>query len=179
MIQKLRNRLSATKRDERGSGELIAFIVAFPIIWFLLMSMIDVSIWLSVRAQVQNAADNGARLSSLYGSTKSGVASWPTAPANANTVEKVVTATIYDGSRCLPTGGCPGGYKPFVQCWFGNSATFNGVTKATVAGERTTCTVRYKFSQVVQGDIFGFIGMTTNEFTVTGYQFSETGFGTS
>ena len=158
--------------SERGDAELVSLLFMLPFSIMLMLSFIDLSVYFNVRASVQQQALNGARLTALYGGSSAGLT---TNPDRKNTGD-IIDANIYSGGRCQYAGGCPTGYKPDATCYVLNNDG-SRATRATRAGQQAVCEIKYKFAPVVQGDIFGFVGITTGQFTVKGTYYTETGFG--
>lgn len=171
MLMKIRNRMRW--RSERGDAELVSLLFMLPFSIMLMLSFIDLSVYFNVRAQLQQQALNGARLTALYGGNSAQLSTNPTRKDTGD----IVKANIFNG-RCVLAGGCPTGFTPTVKCKVldDNGRTINnGIAQR--AGQQAECDITYQFAPVVQGDIFGFVGITTNQFTVKGNYYTETGFG--
>lgn len=172
MLIKIRQKMRWN--SERGDAELVSLLFMLPISIMLMLSFIDLSVYFNVRASLQQQALNGARLTALYGGSS---ASLTTNPLRKNTGD-IIDSNIYSNGHCNFAGGCPTGYIPNATCYVlddaGNKITNN---RAQRAGQKAQCEIRYKFQPVVQGDIFGFVGITTGEFRVMGTYYTETGFG--
>lgn len=169
MLMKIRNRLRW--RSESGDSELVSMVLMIPISVFLLLSFIDLSVYFNVRAGLQQQALNGARLTALYGGSRASLSTNATHEA----VYTTILNNIYTNGKCVAASGCPRGYVPRVSCVVINDAGTR-VTIADRAGQDARCDIAYKFQPVVQGDIFGFVGITTSEFHVQGNYYTETGF---
>lgn len=163
-MRKLIQRLSK-RRNERGSAEVISMIFVMPFLLFLILALIDVSLFMNTKTSVQNVTRDAVRQAASWGGTASTVRLNPT---GLNTAQ-LIKNRLYNSS----TGKCT--YSncispPVVTCT---------PAKASTAGTDISCTVTYKYKTVVPGsDLLGFSSLTSGPsgFTITEHSITETGY---
>jgi Flp pilus assembly protein TadG len=61
------NALQSRRRSDRGDSQLVTFVLVMPLLFMLVVTMIDVSIYFSNRAVIQQVARDGARQVAILG----------------------------------------------------------------------------------------------------------------
>jgi Flp pilus assembly protein TadG len=171
MIEKLRNFVKK-RRNENGSADLVVTLFMLPLAVFLILALIDLSMYMNTRSSVESVVRDATRQSAMWGGT----------------------GTVADGVRLNSTGlSAPqrianslvrsGGSSSDVKCKFSNCvpgkapvATCDSVRVAN-AGATITCSVTYYYKTVTPGtDLLGFSAITSKGFTITSTAISETGY---
>lgn len=149
------------KRSTNERGDVVQTLLMMPIAIFLLFALINLSSYFSLRAQIQDTARVGARLTALYGGNSAGAVMNNT----GKSVETIVLGTMWDGSKCT-LSYCT--QKPTVKCT-------PSITK--VAGELVTCNIKYHYSPIapVPEGLEGFNGVTGQPMSVSATYVAETG----
>lgn len=148
--------MQKVQRREDGSSDLVTTILLLPLALFLLLSLIDVSMYFTARSSVQNETREGVRLAAMWGGTSSGV--------RLNNTGKSVQSHI---ASSLSNG------KPKVTC----SIAGKNKAIATYAGEKVACTTTYTYKTVTPGsDYFGFGAITGKKIVITETALTETGY---
>lgn len=149
--------MQKVRRREDGSADLVTTVLLLPLALFLILSLIDVSMYFTQRSSVQNETREGVRLAAMWGGTAKGV--------RLNNTGLSVPQHI---AASLPKG------KPKVSC------SISGSTKKTIAtnaGEKVSCTTTYTYRTVTPGsDYFGFGAITGKNIVITETALTETGY---
>lgn len=127
--------LFSKKRKEEGSVDIIVTLFFLPFLLALVFSIIDVSLYFQVRAQVENITRSGARQVALYGGTS------PNIPLNiqivgGKNISNIVLAKLYSNGHCT-LSGCS--KPPTVSC---------SPLKANSLSNNATCTSTYNYEPV-------------------------------
>jgi Flp pilus assembly protein TadG len=142
-------------------ADVVQTVFMFPIAIFLLFAMINLSSFFQLRAEVQNVARDGARLTALYGGQSPN--------AIRNTTGKSVTdqlmTQLWDGKQCT-LSYCTA--KPVIKC---------SPEVARDAGEIVKCTITYAYSPIapVPDGLEGLNGVVGQPIAVSATYVSETG----
>lgn len=148
------------RREEKGSSDIVVILLTLPIVIFLLLSLIDISLYFQARTMVQNVTRDAARDVSVWGGAS---ANSPLNPTNRS-VQNQARDRLWDGQQCT-SGNCS--RSPVVTC------TPNQTSRA---GQTVSCTTQYWYHSLVPGNpISAFGGLTNASFTITEYARSETG----
>lgn len=161
MQDKIRKLLK--RRDETGSAEIITTLFVMPFLLYLILALIDVSLYMNTRSSVESVTRDGVRQASMWGGTGQNVRLNPT----GKSVDTLIFERLYSGDKCTYSSCIA---PPSVTC---------GPTQVSNAGTPITCSVTYKYKSVVPGmSLLGFEGITKNAdgFTITEKALSETGY---
>lgn len=157
-MRNFRNRLANASKKENGASDAISMLILLPILLMLIFSMIDISLYVMARSNVQGIARDGARQVAMWGgesSTLRGKAAKPSA--------NMKNALQHNDGSCKPSA-CQKGKPPTVKCT---------PARTSNAGQEVSCTITYYYQSVVGN--FSFFGAITNSpFTVKQYAYSET-----
>lgn len=146
------------RNNESGSGEVVAVLFMLPLVLWLILSLIDVSIYFQARTSVQNVARDSARQVAIWGGNKS--------PLNPSSTAIATNAknTLWNGKKCSPSACSK---APAVTC------TPN---KTSRAGQQVSCSITYYYKSVAPGNPFtGFSGFLNKKFVIKEVARSETG----
>lgn len=145
--------------SESGSSEVITTLMVIPLVLWLIFSLIDTSLYMQARSEVQNVARDGARQVAIYGGNDS----------RLNPDNKAISQQVFD--RLYQNGKCTASVcdaPPIVTC------TPNATT---AGGQEVGCTIEYSYRAIYGNNpITGFAGFLAQSFTVTETAFAETGF---
>lgn len=158
MLKQIRSFVN--NRDERGSAELPVTIIMLPFVLFLLFALIDMSLYLNTRSNVQSVLRDGTRLVALYGGNSSGS---PLNPTGRN-IDAIVKDRLWQNGACTKSN-CDS--QPIVSC------TPN---LARNIAQDVSCSVTYDYRPVVYDVFFGFTNISDAKFTITETSISETRF---
>ena len=154
----IRTTLKPRSKSENGGSEIITTLMILPLILWLIFSLIDVSVYLTARSSVQNAARDAARQVSVWGGNNSRLN-----PLGVT----VATATfnqLYNNGKCTP-GACT--RPPVVSCT-------PEVTNRP--GDSVQCSITYYYRSIYAGNpITGFASFLNHSFTVVETARAETG----
>lgn len=172
MIEKLRNFVKK-RRDENGSADLVVTLFMLPFAVFLILALIDLSLYMNTRSSVESVVRDATRQSAMWGGSgtyeKDGVRLNLTGKSAAQRIADalVISESTESNVKCKFSNCVPG--KPPV-------ATCNPA-RVTVAGTTITCTVTYYYKTVTPGtDLLGFSKITSSGFTISSTALSETGY---
>lgn len=162
---KLMGRLRSMREEkESGAADVISFLFVFPLLFFMVLSIIEFGLHLQVRSQIQSVARDGARLTAMYGGSAKGV--------RLNNINKSVDTYMMD--RMWNSNGCKLSLckkKPTVsKCTPTSSKQF---------GTEVKCTITYFYKPYISGLFtFGLEGITSPSKGLTFVQYSvtETGY---
>lgn len=158
-LQKHLGRLRDREQGERGDGELVTALFIIPIVLWILFSLIDISLYMQTRSEVQNVARDSARQVAIYGGNNSRLNPY------GDSIARVTLERLYQDGKCTP-GLCE--KAPTVQCTPGT---------ATQAGQQVGCSITYHYRAIFGNNpITGFAAFLGSEFTVTETAYAETGF---
>lgn len=163
-MHKLIQRLSK-RRNESGSAEVISMIFVMPFLLFLILALVDVSLYMNTRTSVQNVTRDAVRQSANWGGTSANIRLNPT---GLNTAQLIKNRLYNSSTGKCKYSGCT--TPPVVTCT---------PAKASTAGTDISCTVTYKYKTVVPGlDLLGFSTLTSNPdgFKITEHNITETGY---
>lgn len=169
VIQKMRS----LRKTEDGASELVTTLFMLPLALFLILSLIDVSLYFNARSTVQNDTREGVRQAAMWGGTgaKNTVR---LNPGNTTTAQNIKNVMYDSATGKCKQGGCT--KAPVVSCKTITSASANA-SVAKKAGDRVTCTTTYYYKTVTPGsDYFGFGAITGSSITITETALSETGY---
>lgn len=157
------NALRSRARGERGSGELITAMIIIPVILALILSLIDMALYMQARSHVSSAARDGARMVAIYGGNNNPALQPP--GFGGKTVQRVIRDRLWNGSRCT-LSHCTS--QPTVRCT---------PSVTTRAGEQVECSVTYRYRSLYGNSPLNiFKGVTGKAFTMQGTARAETGF---
>lgn len=153
--------LQRRKQSESGSTEVITTLFMIPIILWLILSLIDVSLYFQARTTVQNVARDSARQVAVWGGNESPLRPYEV-PVNVNGFNALFNSAT---QTCKP-GNCK--TAPLVNCTPPLTA---------YAGQEVSCTVVYEYKAINPGNpLTGFTGFMNKPITITEYARAETGF---
>lgn len=161
MQDKIRKLLK--RRDENGSAEIITTLFVMPFLLYLILALIDISLYMNTRSSVESVTRDAVRQAAMWGGTGPSVRLNPTGKG----VDTLIFNRLYEGGKCNYSSCIA---PPSVTC---------GPTQVSNAGTPVSCTVTYKYKSVVPGmSLLGFEGITKNAegFTITEKALSETGY---
>jgi len=145
--------------SDRGDSEIITTLMVIPLVIWLIFSLIDTSLYMQARSEVQNVARDGARQVAIYGGNDS----------RLNPDNKSISQQVFD--RLYQNGKCTASVcttPPVVTC------TPNSTT---AGGQLVSCSITYSYSAIYGNNpITGFAGFLGHSFTVSETAFAETGF---
>lgn len=73
-MKRLIARLSKACRSERGDSNVIVMIIIFPLLWAIIMTILDMGVFMTDRTIITNTLREGARSVSIVGGTTSDLA---------------------------------------------------------------------------------------------------------
>lgn len=148
-------------RDESGSTEVVTTLIMIPLVLWLILSLIDVSLYFQARTSVQNVARDASRQVAVWGGNDS----------NLKPYQGSVSTNAYNSLYNVNTGKCTVGacsQPPTVTCT---------PSIAPNAGTEARCTVVYHYKAINPGNpLTGFTGFMNKPITITEVARSETGF---
>lgn len=147
-------------REERGSSELPVTIIMLPFVLFLLFALIDMSLYLNTRSNVQSILRDGTRLVALYGGNSAGSPLNPT----GRDINTILADRLWKNGACTQSN-CDS--QPIVSCTPGLARNI---------AQDVSCTVTYDYQPVVYDVFFGFTNISDAKFTITETSISETRF---
>jgi Flp pilus assembly protein TadG len=149
------------KKRLNERGDIVQTVLMFPIALFLLFALINLSSFFQLRAEVQNVARDGARLTALYGGQGVNAIRNDT----GQSVESRLISQLWVSGKCT-LSYCTA--KPLVDCT---------PDVATAAGQTVTCNIKYAYSPIapVPDGLEGFNGVVNQPISVTATYVSETG----
>lgn len=168
----LARKIRAARQDETGASELVTTLFMLPLALFLILTLIDVSMYFNARSAVQNVTREGARQAAMWGGTGNHE-KVRLNPGNTSTAQNI-SATLYDPvtGKCKQAG-CT--QPPEVKC----DTYVNGAarTSAQKAGDRIVCRTTFHYKTVTPGsDYFGFSAAIGNTIVIEETTLSETGY---
>lgn len=161
MQDKIRKLLK--RKDENGSAEIITTLFVMPFLLYLILALVDVSLYMNTRSSVESVTRDGVRQAAMWGGSSASVRLNPT----GQDVSTLIYNRLMDGDKC-EYSSCIA--PPSVSC---SPAVVNN------AGTEISCSVTYKYKSVVPGmSLLGFEGITKNAdgFTISEKALSETGY---
>lgn len=165
LLKRLEQRI-AQRRDKRGSADLVVTLLTIPIAVFLILALIDVSIYMGTRQSITAETRDATRLAALWG----GVSGAERLNTQGKSIETILSNKIAPDGKCAYSGCTK---APTVIC------TVNGQegVQATSAGQIVRCSVTYYYRTVTPGaNLLGFEGITGSSFTTTSQAITETGY---
>lgn len=168
LVRKMR----ALRKDETGASELVTTLFMLPLALFLILTLIDVSMYFNARSSVQNVTREGARQAAMWGGTGSNQ-TVRLNPGGTTTAQNIKN-TLFDSetNRCKQAGCTK---APEVTCVtkVGNS----NLNVAKNAGDRIVCRTTFYYKTVTPGsDYFGFAAAIGNKIVIEETTLSETGY---
>ena len=161
MQDKIRNLMK--RRNENGSAEIITTLFVMPFLLYLILALVDISLYMNTRSSVESVTRDGVRQAAMWGGTSEKVRLNPT----GKSVGTIIFDRLYTGGKCT-----------YSNCIEPPSVTCDSL-QVSNAGTPITCTVTYKYKSVVPGmSLLGFEGITKNAdgFTISEKALSETGY---
>lgn len=165
MMEKIRKAMR--KRDrEQGAADMIVTLATIPFAIFLILALLDISLFLNTKSHVEASVRDGVRQAAMWGGA--GDPSQVRLNVSGKSTEQNIKDKLWVSSgegycthsRCVKA--------PEVSC---------PVKVARTAGTKLTCSVRYYYSSIVPGsDLLGFGSIVNEPYTVTEYSISETGY---
>jgi Flp pilus assembly protein TadG len=167
MIEKLR-KFVKKRRKEDGAADLVVTLFMLPLAVFLILALIDLSMYMNTRSSVESVLRDATRQSAMWGGTGTANQGVRLNTTNTTTAQRVVSSLLTpDGKKCK-FSNCVPGKLPTAVC---------NPVKVTVAGTTITCSVTYYYKTVTPGtDLLGFAAITSKGFTITSTAISETGY---
>lgn len=173
-MRNLRQALLA-RRNERGSADLVTTLMLLPLLVFIILALIEVSVYMQTRTSVQNALADATRQVAAYGGDNTRL------NPNSQAISTQLSNTLYRNGRCTYSH-CENGKRPVVQCGIVQSTpssgvpTFRSTAYATSPGQEVACYVNYPYKGVTGGGwLLGF-EQIAKPFTVVEYSRTEVGF---
>lgn len=168
----LARKMRAVRKEETGASELVTTLFMLPLALFLILTLIDVSMYFNARSAVQNVTREGARQAAMWGGTGTHQ-NVRLNPGSTSTAQNIKN-TLYDSEsdRCKQAGCTK---QPEVKCdtFVGGSAR----TSAKNAGDRIVCRTTFYYKTVTPGsDYFGFAAAIGNKIIIEETTLSETGY---
>lgn len=161
MQDKIRKLLK--RKDENGSAEIITTLFVMPFLLYLILALVDVSLYMNTRSSVESVTRDGVRQAAMWGGSSGEVRLNPT----GKDVSTLIQNRLFNGDKCTYSNCIA---PPDVTC---SPAVVN------YSGTEISCTVTYKYKSVVPGlSLIGFENITKNPngFTITEKALSETGY---
>lgn len=166
MIEKLRNFVKK-RRNEDGSADLVVTLFMLPFAVFLILALIDLSMYMNTRSSVESVLRDNTRQSAMWGGTGTVYDGVRLNTTNLNAAQRIQNSLLTDTGKCKYSG-CVPGKLPVATC---NPA------RVATAGTTITCKVTYYYKTVTPGtDLLGFAAITSSGFTITSTAISETGY---
>lgn len=156
-------------RQEKGSADLITTLMILPLAFFLIIGMIDISLYFQSRTTAQNMARDAVRQVAMWGGTETRLS-----PYN---VESTLESSLYSVSGQMRTTS-----RPAASCGIGSipstPPSINTTTRvqANDAGQNAYCIVSYKYTPISTSIIPGFNEILSNQVTIVEQGKTETGF---
>lgn len=173
-MRTLRQALLA-KRNERGSAEVVTTLMLLPLLIFIILALVEVSLYMQTRTSVQNALADATRQVAAYGGNNTRL------NPNGKAISTMLADALYRNGRCTYSH-CEKNKKPAVTCGIvaGTQAnglpTFTQTGYATSPGQEVACYVTYPYKGVTGGGwLLGF-EQIAKPFTVVEYSRTEVGF---
>lgn len=164
------------KRNERGSAELVTTLMLMPLLIFVILALIEVSVYMQTRTSVQNALADATRQVAAYGGDNTRLNPTANTPISAQ-----LTNTLFRNGRCTYSH-CENGKQPTVRCGIVTSTgangipVFSGTGYATSPGQEVACYVTYPYKGVTGGGwLLGF-EQIAKPFSIVEYSRTEVGF---
>lgn len=169
---KLAQKLRSMRKDEAGASELVTTLFMLPLALFLILTLIDVSMYFNARSAVQNVTREGVRQAGMWGGTGNHT-TVRLNPGTTTTADNIKNA-LYDSvtGKCKQMG-CT--QPPEVVC----GTYVGGIKKnaAQNAGDKISCTTTFYYKTVTPGsDYYGFAAAIGNKIVITETALSETGY---
>lgn len=166
MIEKLRNFVKK-RRDENGSADLVVTLFMLPLAVFLILALIDLSMYMNTRSSIESVVRDATRQSAMWGGTGTVANGVRLNTTGLNAAQRITNALTTTGGKCK-FSNCVPGKPPVATC---------SPAKVAVAGTTITCKVTYYYKTVTPGtDLLGFSKITSRGFTITSTALSETGY---
>lgn len=169
MIEKLRNFVKK-RRNEDGAADLVVTLFMLPLAVFLILALIDLSMYMNTRSSVESVLRDATRQSAMWGGTGTaydGVRLNTTGLSAAQRISNSLMISDGTTSKCK-FSNCVPGKPPVVTC---------DSVRVANAGATITCSVTYYYKTVTPGtDLLGFAAITSKGFTISSTAISETGY---
>lgn len=166
------SKMRAIRKEESGASELVTTLFMLPLALFLILTLIDVSMYFNARSAVQNVTREGARQAAMWG----GTGTHNTVrlnPGSTSTAQNIANALYNSETGQCKQAGCT--KAPEVKC-----DTYVGASRANAAktaGDRIVCRTTFYYSTVTPGsDYFGFAAAIGNKIVIEETTLSETGY---
>lgn len=168
----LARKLRAIRKEETGASELVTTLFMLPLALFLILTLIDVSMYFNARSAVQNVTREGARQAAMWGGT--GAHNTVRLNPGSTTTAQNIKNALYDAEKKgCKQAGCT--QQPDVTCTTYVGASARNV--ATNAGDKIVCRTTFYYSTVTPGsDYFGFSAAIGNKIVIEETTLSETGY---
>lgn len=169
---KLAQKMRALRKEETGASELVTTLFMLPLALFLILTLIDVSMYFNTRSAVQNVTREGVRQAAMWG----GTGTHNTVrlnPGTTGTAQNIKNALYDSASGSCKQMACK--QPPVVVC----DTYVKGVKAyaAKNAGDEIVCTTTFYYSTVTPGaDYFGFSAAIGNKIVIKETALSETGY---
>lgn len=158
-MRRLTNFLDSKRRKERGDSEVITALMVIPLVVWLIFSLIDVSLYMQARSEVQNVARDAARQVAIYGGNDSRLNPF------GKTISQAAFDRLYQNGKCTASKCVE---PPKVTCT---------PSSTNASGQQVVCTITYRYSAIYGNNpISGFAGFLGSSFTVSETARAETGF---
>lgn len=171
MIEKLRNFVKK-RRNENGAADLVVTLFMLPLAVFLILALIDLSMYMNTRSSVESVVRDATRQSAMWGGTGTVEDGVRLNTTGLNAAQRIANALVVRGGSTSEVkckfSNCVPGKPPVATC---NPA------RVSVAGVTITCSVTYYYKTVTPGtDLLGFSQITSSGFTISSTALSETGY---
>jgi Flp pilus assembly protein TadG len=166
MIEKLRNFVKK-RSNENGAADLVVTLFMLPLAVFLILALIDLSMYMNTRSSIESVVRDATRQSAMWGGTGTAYDGVRLNTTGLSAAQRIANSLVKSDGKCKYSN-CVSGKLPTVTC---NPA------KVTVAGTTITCSVTYYYKTVTPGtDLLGFAAITSKGFTISSTAISETGY---
>lgn len=166
MMEKFRKIMRRGDR-EQGSADMIVTLATIPFAIFLILALLDISLFLNTRSHVEASVRDGVRQAAMWGGA--GGPSQVRLNTSGQETQKNIKDRLWEGSDSA--GTCTHSHcvkAPVISC---------PLKVASNAGQKITCTATYYYSSIVPGaELLGFGAITNEPYTVTESAISETGY---
>lgn len=169
MRHKFISRLRERAKNEKGASTTIEFLFVIVFMFMFTMTVIDMGLYFSNRMVVTDAAQNGARLVSIYGGNYKASKNDDTIAGGYGQVAKPTGVTD------VTVNGSPAEYAVLANLDETKSSTVNltiksikcGPKKTSSLGDRTWCTIKWSFPGVPGSSLSFIRGGSDGQYTIT------------
>lgn len=170
-------------RSDRGDSELISLMLVIPIVFGILFTMIDASLYFQNRSAMQGMARDAARSAAIMGGDGNGTKSTPIEKQYGQNMTDACTASTFEGRKHVKnigrvSSGYSSTYTSAIECSFlaavaENRGLFNvdidyivcSPDITTSVGQKVTCESWWIYTPL-PGSGLKFIGLPIDNFAV-------------